>query len=342
MPGSRIELRLGELSHAELLKIATAGCEASAKVKNVADDILAAHKPLPQWAVDGVLFDPDLLKLVLAPLELKDGAAAAVCSDWAAGWKATSDGRALRPLRQVPFDGLPPELQGSNPLPNITADEQFLYVADDHDLKRLTHDGTLVATYTRPVGDGYPPFWRWSGIVCGGGLLFCVLSDPDYANDEIIALDAQTGQPCYKFGLGVLDNPHGLAVAGEELFVCDTFNDCLQVFSLAGEHRRSITGDWERPGALCFVKDRLYLVELTYDGTDRVPDPRCGARIIVLSLQGDILQEYYMNDNPVDGLRLCYFDGKLLATANGSEFGGNNFVGKYEDVSVMALAGACA
>ena len=169
-----------------------------------------------------------------------------------------------------------------------------------------------------------------------------MLSDPDYANDEIIALDAQTGQPRYKFGLGVLDNPHGLAVAGEELFVCDTFNDCLQVFSLAGEHRRSITGDWERPGALCFVKDRLYLVELTYDGTDRVPDPRCGARIIVLSLQGDILQEYYMNDNPVDGLRLCYFDGKLLATANGSEFGGNNFVGKYEDVSVMALAGACA
>ena len=57
----------------------------------------------------------------------------------------------------------------------------------------------------------------------------------------------------------------------------------------------------------------------------------------VLSLQGDILQEYYMNENPVDGLRLCYFDGKLLATANGSEFGGDD-----EDVSVMALAGACA
>ena len=62
MPGSRIELRLDELSRAELLKIATAGCEASTEVKNVADDILAAHKPLPQWAVNGVLlgtFDKD-------------------------------------------------------------------------------------------------------------------------------------------------------------------------------------------------------------------------------------------------------------------------------------------
>ena len=337
MPGSRIELRLDELSRAELLKIATAGCEASTEVKNVADDILAAHKPLPQWAVNGVLLGPDLLELVLAPLQLTDGAAAAVCSAWAAGWKATSEGR-RGPLTQVPFNGLPPVLHGSNPLPNITADEQFVYVADDHNLKRLTHDGTVVATHTHPARGDYPPFWKWSGIVCApGGLLFCVLSDPDYAEDEIVALDAQTVQPRYRFGLGLLDNPHGLAVVGEELFVCDTYNDCLQVFSLAGEHRRSITGEWERPGALCFVKDRLYLVEMADDGTDHFREPRRGTRIIVLSLQGDILEIY-----PVEGqtfaspystslsrCNLCYFNGKLLATVNGDD-----------GASVMAFAGA--
>ena len=56
---------------------------------------------------------------------------------------------------------------------------------------------------------------------------------------------------------------------GEELFVCDSTNDRLQVFSLAGEHRRSITGEWKRPKALCFVKDRMYLVEEEDTETDQ-------------------------------------------------------------------------
>ena len=48
---------------------------------------------------------------------------------------------------------------------------------------------------------------------------------------------------------------------GDELFVCDRNNDRLQVFSLAGEHRRSITGAWKQPVLLCYVHDRLFLVE---------------------------------------------------------------------------------
>ena len=65
---------------------------------------------------------------------------------------------------------------------------------------------------------------------------------------------------------------------GEELFV--STNDRLQVFSLAGEHRRSITGEWKRPKALCFVKDRMYLVEEEDTETDQEgnligPTSRC-------------------------------------------------------------------
>ena len=45
-PVSRLAARLVDLSHAQLLEIAAAGCEASAEVKNRADAILAAHKPL--------------------------------------------------------------------------------------------------------------------------------------------------------------------------------------------------------------------------------------------------------------------------------------------------------
>ena len=105
-PGSRIAARLADLSHAQLLEIAAAGCEASAEVKNRADTILAAHKPLAQWAVEGVLLSSDLVPHLLAPLQLEDGAAA-VCSRWAEGWKATSEGR--RRLRKVALD-FPQEL----------------------------------------------------------------------------------------------------------------------------------------------------------------------------------------------------------------------------------------
>ena len=95
------------------------------------------------------------------------------------------------------------------------------------------------------------------------GLLFCVLGDDnddeeDNELQEIIALDAQTLQLRHRFGRSLLNEAGGMAVVGEELFVCDTGNDRLQVFSLAGEHRRSITGEWKRPLALCVVKDRLY------------------------------------------------------------------------------------
>merc|ERR1740130_2398338 len=120
-----------------------------------------------------------------------------------------------------------------------------------------------------------------SPVLAPGGLLFCVLVDAtDSEQDEIIALDAQTLQPRHRFGLSLLNNVRGIVVVGEELFVCDELNDRLQVFSLAGEHRRSITGEWKRPVALCFVKDRLYLVEgideLDVDDEGELIDPLHG------------------------------------------------------------------
>merc|ERR1712085_140866 len=93
----------------------------------------------------------------------------------------------------------------------------------------------------------------------------------------------------------LLNEACGMAVVGEELFVCDTSNDRLQVFSLAGEHRRSITGEWKKPVALCLVNDRLCLVEGEDEETDEEGELLCplqGRRIFVMSLQGDTLQVY--------------------------------------------------
>ena len=132
----------------------------------------------------------------------------------------------------------------------------------------------------------------------------------DGTTDEIIALDAQTLELRHRFGLGLFDGAQQLAVVGDELYVCDIWNDRLQVFSLTGEHRRSITGVWRWPRRLCCAKDRLYLVE---GGQDSISVQ--GHRILVLSLQGDILQVVTHPTEPKVVFRsICCFDGKLLAS----------------------------
>ena len=70
----------------------------------------------------------------------------------------------------------------------------------------------------------------------------CDYNDLFLKQEEIIALDAQTLQLRHRFGLGLLDEASQPAVVGDELYICDTNNDRLQVFSLTGEHRRSVTG----------------------------------------------------------------------------------------------------
>ena len=328
-PASQLAACLFELSHAQLLEVAV--------------------------AVEGVLLSSDLVPLVLASLQLEDGAAAAVCSLWAEGWKATSEGR--RRLTRVAFD-FPPELlvdlndmavipgadeqlvvssghtirildrsmstvtsfTGDDRLTTITTDEQSIYATAFSAFHlRLTHNGTEVACHEDPDGyAGYCP------VRAPGGLLFCVRykeadayeqDDANYDQDEIVALDAHSLQPRYRFGKSLLNDARGLAVVGEELFVCDMKNNRLQVFSLAGEHRRSITGEWKRPASLCVVKDRVYLIE-SCDIADDDPLNEIqtrGRRIFVLSLQGDTLQVYPI---PIEGKSfsgsLIYFDGKLL------------------------------
>ena len=158
------------------------------------------------------------------------------------------------------------------------------------------------------------------------GLLFCVIYNSD-DSDEIIALDAQTLQLRHRFGLGLLNGVQHLAVGGDELYACDDINDRLQVFSLTGEHRRSITGEWRSPEILCFAKDRLYLVECDLEGEDHEEDengesvepafPLQGHRILVLTLQGDILQVVTHPTEPTAVFTSIFcFGGKLLASYN--------------------------
>ena len=188
-------------------------------------------------------------------------------------------------------------------------------------LHRVSHDGIIAAEYRLEGYDFANP------VLAPGGLLFCAMfdstteeKDPDFEPfepDEIIAVDAQTLQLRHRFGAGLVNHVSQLAVVGDELYVCDTGNHRLQVFSLTGEHRRSIMGEWREPQRLCVAKDRLYLVERVNDGDLSYLDPLAslrGRRILVLSLLGDILQVVtHPTELTAKLLLMCCFEHKLLA-----------------------------
>ena len=114
---------------------------------------LAAHKPLAQWAVEGVLLSSDLVLHLLAPLQLEDGAAAAVCSRWAEGWKATSEGR--RRLRKVALD-FPPDLLDTNSLgiAVVPGGDEQLVVRCDNTVHILARDMSVVSSFQTPISFG--------------------------------------------------------------------------------------------------------------------------------------------------------------------------------------------
>ena len=398
MPSNRLSLRLGQLPHTVLADLAAQLCSESPALQAAAEECMAAHKPLPHEMVERVLLSPDLVTQVLGPLVSEDGAAAAVCSQWLAGWKATNEPR--RRLKQVPLDfpeklSLVSTLSGglavrelltgrlwmaatpdgrlvvTTPTEMVILDRSMRVLQSwtftDNVYDGLTHNGntcsvdqsgelcfvvgvggSMVAANddsifscadakllrsTQPSrNDRLVAEYRLEGynfngaVLAPGGLLFCVMFDADDTKlDEIIALDAQTLQLRHRFGIGLFYDARQLAVVGDELYVCDAGNHRLQVFSLTGEHRRSVMGKWRSPEQLCCVKDRLYLVEGDRAQEDydvdinpyrtRIRLPRLGRRILVLSLEGDILQVVTHPTEPTaEFTTICYFDHKLLAS----------------------------
>jgi hypothetical protein len=249
MPSTRLSLRLGQLPHAVLADLAARLCSESPALQAAAEECMAAHMPLPHEMVERVLLSPDLVPAILGPLEAEDGAAAAVCSQWLAGWNATNEPR--RRLKQVPLD-FPEEFvtdemhmaatpdgrlvvcDGSelrildrsmrvlqtvaceNYEGSIAASDESIFHCVYDALRRTSHDGTLAAEYQLEGYGFYDP------VLAPGGLLFCVMyinPGNDTDQDEIIALDAQTLQLRHRFGLGLLNDAQQLAVVGDELYV---------------------------------------------------------------------------------------------------------------------------
>ena len=158
--------------------------------------------------------------------------------------------------------------------------------------------------------------------------------DGQLDQDEIAVFDAQTLQLRYRFGRLLLNDACGVAVAGGEVFVCDRLGGRIQVFSVAGEHRRSIIDEgWKWPTEVCCIHDRLYVVESDFreEGREKEDSRLRSWRIFVLSLQGKLL--YMWTPKGASGWHiksLCYFDCKLLALC---------YKGGAPGCSVIALRG---
>ena len=127
---------------------------------------------------------------------------------------------------------------------------------------------------------------------------YCYDND-DTTHDEILVLDSHSLQLQRRFGRGLLHDAAGMAVGGGSLYVCDCSNDCIRVFSFAGELLRSIRGEWRRPAAILCARDRLYMTEMYEDHWDADEDsrpegysPEMGRRVFVMSMAGEALQTY--------------------------------------------------
>ena len=155
MPSNRLSLRLGQLPHNVLAELAARLCSDSPALQAAAEECMAAHNPLPHEMVERVLLSPDLVPHILGPLEAEDRAAAAVCSQWLTGWKATNEPR--RRLKQVPFDLLT-ELDTRSGLQMAVTPDGRLVVcagAEVHILDSSMHalqtvaNGSIAASQTR-------------------------------------------------------------------------------------------------------------------------------------------------------------------------------------------------
>ena len=94
------------------------------------------------------------------------------------------------------------------------------------------------------------------------------------------------------------------------------------MFSLTGQHRRIIQGAFWRPQRICFLNDRLYIIEGEFDDeeADEEDDEVTAAakrmasrRVNVLTPEGATLQVW---EAKAKLSTMCPFDGKLfVATA---------------------------
>ena len=85
---ARIGPRLANLSHSELVELATQQAQADAEALRVAEDFVARRRAFaPSWLRSAVLLSSDLVTHIMRWLHLTDAAAGCACTLWAGCWR---------------------------------------------------------------------------------------------------------------------------------------------------------------------------------------------------------------------------------------------------------------
>lgn len=245
----------------------------SDEARRSAEEVIAAHSPVPAFSATEVLTSPDLVGCLLQSLGLKDCRTARVCTAWRNAW-ILKDQSALGQLRVVYtcFAGfgfmrhVTPRPEGGVVVPDyrnrclkqfskqgqhesVLLCEQVVH----HALSGLAFmgDGTVwIASDTEElvrVNLATGPTiikldcQEWSFNVndlarAGDALL--VLSDGDAERPCVAVLSAETGDFRFSFGKFGSDDaqlraPMSLAVHGGLVYVADTCNHRIQVYQLS-------------------------------------------------------------------------------------------------------------
>lgn len=108
-----------------------------------------------------------------------------------------------------------------------------------------------------------------SQLALADNVLFAAVDENTYESSRIIALNAHTLEQQFTFGSGffqadadsITHRATSMTVAGNALYIGRGCSHSLQVFSLAGEHLREVSGDFRVPLQVQHFKERLYLLE---------------------------------------------------------------------------------
>ena len=330
---SRLAIRLDALPRDALLKLAAEALTAlpeDHRLHSHTDALIAHHKPLPAWCVEGVLLSPDLLPHLVDSISLDDHAAAAACSLWASEWTALL--RRRRYIQPVPrlieighlvktprcvtempdgtlcvsderpfprgglrfltaqFKAVPYERDGVN-LDNVEADGPFGVLA---------HGEALLVVYTHRDSSEVRRLRMTDGVELARSPPLETPAEMAKAGnllyvptgETISVLDIHTLELRNTFG--EFGSVFDCAVHNDELYVADG-NDRGKLFvhSLDGHPRRTVEGDFGRPMSIRIRDDRIYLIECLDDEDDEEDefDEFVGRRLLVLELDGTIHQQ---------------------------------------------------